>query len=163
MESSDGGIKITYTVTRSTSEGTKILVTPTANPGKTAQPSSIAPRMYDFTACIEPCNGSNSLTTFPANTKTINISWSYENIPSGAHYVRKWTHETKGLWMTYDCSWDRSSTGKVSTKFYDNYGLAAGTWTITMEVNGKIVLQKKLSIKGSVDTWLPLPPISRCF
>ena len=36
VESSDGGIKITYTITRSTSEGRQILVTPTGSPTKTS-------------------------------------------------------------------------------------------------------------------------------
>ena len=65
--------------------------------------------------------------------------------------------------MTYDCTWDRGSSGEVSTKFYDNGGLAAGTWTITMEVNDQVVLQENISIGGNENYWAPLAPLYQCF
>lgn len=122
----------------------------------------LTPAMFDFQVCADPCNGSNGARTFSPTTN-LYLSWKYENIPADAHFVRYWTHETKGLWMTYDCTWDRSSAGQVSTRFYDNGGLAAGRWTVTMEVNDEIVLTEQLVIQGNEQYWDPWPPVYRCF
>lgn len=167
VTSSDGGIKITYTVTRSSvaaSQPTQKSSATPSSPKSTKTPQSVdkPARMYDFSACIDTCNGSNGQTTFPANMYTINISWKYSDIPSDAHYVRYWKHESKGLWMTYDCTWDRGTSGEIKTKLYDNGGLAAGKWTVTMQVNGSVVLQKSITIQGSEDYWDPWSPLYQC-
>jgi len=126
--------------------------------------SSGSPRIYGFSACIDPCNGSNAITNFPEGTSTIHISWKYENIPTGSHYIRYWTHENKGLWMTYDCSWDRSSSGEINMKFYETGGgLASGAWTLIMKVDDAVVLQEQLTIAGNENYWAPLSPLYKCF
>ena len=137
-------------------------------PGETAAAQTntpaAAPRIYDFTACVDPCGSGSNTTTFPANTDSINISWKYENIPQGAHYVRFWTHQQKGLWKTYDCAWDRPSSGQINLRFFDvTGGLAAGVWTVTMKVNDVVIFQKQLTIQGSNNHWVPANPVKACF
>jgi len=141
-------------------------VPPTAviSPAQASQTAAATPRIYDFSACLSTCTGSNGLTTFPANTETIYISWKWVNIPPGAHYVRTWTHETKGVWKTYDCAWDQPSAGEKDIRFFDIAGgLASGVWTLTMTVNNQVILEQKLTIQGTNQHWDPSSPISGCF
>ena len=144
--------------------------TPTAQPatqgGISSQPASAgAPQIYDFSACVDVCNGSNGMTTFPAGTNTINITWKYKNIAQGVHYIRQWTHAQRGEWKTYDCAWDKPSSGTIAIRFFDTRGgLAAGVWTLTMKVNDVVLLQEKLTIEGNNSYWLPqTAPINACF
>ena len=126
---------------------TEISTLPTATLQLTSAPS---PRIYDFAACLLPCNGSNSLNIFPPKTTNIYLIWKYENIPSGAHVVRTWKIVEKDIiWIRYDCSWSGSSSGSVSRSLYDGNGLASGTWELTMSVNDVVLLKQQILIQGS--------------
>ncbi|MBX3037690.1 MAG: hypothetical protein KF758_12345 [Anaerolineales bacterium] len=173
VTSNDGGMRIVYTVSRSLSNESEIYPTATLKPQptntllptNTPLPTAIIPRIYDFSACTkQPCNKSNAITTFKAGTDTIYISWKYENISYGSHYIRYWTHERKGRWMTYECSWDRNSSGEINMKLFETGGpLASGKWTVTMVVNDEVILQESLTIVGNENFWAPVPPRYFCF
>jgi len=136
---------------------------PAGNTGQATQSPLDAPRVYDFTACTDPCNATIGSLTFAA-TNSINISWKYENFPQSAHYVRSWKHATLGVWKTYDCSWSLPPSGEINIKLFDLAGgLAAGKWTLTMTLNNQVLLQKELTIQGSDSHWAPQPPIYACF
>ena len=137
--------------------------TATLSPAQATQTAVAGPHVTSFAACLSTCSGSNAQTTFPAKTKTIFITWKYENFPAGAHYVRTWTHENYGVWKTYDCRWDRPKDGQISIKFFDVSGLAAGVWTLKMTVDNQLVLDQKLTIEGTETYWAPMSPISSCF
>ena len=132
--------------------------TPTASPLP-------QPRIYDFAACLDPCTGSNALTTFPAKTRIIYLTWKYENIPQNALYVRDYAQESGGgwaSWVTYDCVWTKPPSGNYDVNLYDYAGLASGNWRITISVSGVILLQKTIFIQGHWKNWNPQGVFNSC-
>ncbi|HUI88299.1 MAG TPA: toll/interleukin-1 receptor domain-containing protein [Anaerolineales bacterium] len=122
-----------------------------------------SPRIFDFSACSDPCNGSNGITSFPSKVEIIHLAWQYANIPTGAHYVRNWSHEQKGSWVTYDCIWPGPSSGQVGLTLYDTGGLASGNWVITITVNDTVLLKERIFIEGSYGYWNPAGTFHSCY
>lgn len=119
-------------------------------------------RIYDFSACQRSCNGNNSAFTFSSPIATIYIEWSYENIPHGASYVRKWSMNGRE-WIKYDCIWTGNENGRDSVKLTEPKGLHSGTWELTIIVNGEILLSEQISISGNSDYWDPAGTLNSCY
>lgn len=127
---------------------------PTANPPM--------PRIYNFIACKEPCNGGNSSTSFASVMTKIYLEWDYENIPYGASYIRKWTMDGRE-WIKYDCTWTGSENGRESIKLTEPKGLHSGTWELTIIVDGNVLLSEQINVSGSWDYWNPAGTLNSCY
>jgi hypothetical protein len=121
-----------------------------------------APRIYNFNACKESCNGSNPATTFPSAITKIYLRWDYENIPYGASYIRKWTMDGRE-WIKYDCTWTGSENGQESVKLTEPKGLHSGTWELTIIVDGDVLLNEQISVSGNWDYWDPAGTLNSCY
>ena len=120
------------------------------------------PRINNFSACKDPCNGSNSATTFPSAIKKIYLEWDYENIPYGAHYIRKWTMNGKE-WIKYDCTWTGNEDGRESVKLTEPKGLHSGTWKLTILVDENVLLNEQINVSGNWDYWDPAGTVKSCY
>lgn len=138
------------------------------NSNPTSQESSIIPtnlpmpRIYNFSACNNSCNGNNSITTFPSAITKIYLEWDYENIPYGAKYIRKWTMNGKE-WIKYDCTWTGNENGRESVKLTEPKGLHSGTWELTVIVDGNVLLNEKITVSGDWDYWDPAGTLNSCY
>lgn len=124
--------------------------------------NSSTPRIYNFTACKEPCNGGNSTTTFPSAITKVYLEWDYENIPYGSSYIRTWTMNGKE-WIKYDCSWTGSENGRDSVKLTEPKGLHSGTWELTIVVNGTVLLSEQINVSGNWNYWDPAGTLNSCY
>ena len=124
---------------------------------------SLEPRLYDFSSCIDICNGSNSINSFFQKPLNINVMWKYENIPLGAQHIITWSVEKKGTWITFSCNWTGPSSGTVESNIHDVNGLPSGSWTITIFVNDKALLQNSFFIQGHFNNWDPQGTIAACY
>ncbi len=120
------------------------------------------PRMYNFNTCKEPCNGNNSISTFPSGITRIYLEWDYENIPYGADYIRKWTMDGRE-WIKYDCTWTGSENGRESVKLTEPKGLHSGTWELTVIVDGTVLLNEQITVSGNGDYWDPAGTLNSCY
>lgn len=120
------------------------------------------PYMGNFSACIEPCNESNSISNFPEAITKVYIEWDYENIPYGARYTRKWTMDGKE-WIRYECLWSGSENGRDSVKLTEPRGLHSGTWELTISVNDEILLREQINVSGNWGYWDPAGSLSSCY
>ena len=127
-------------------------------------PPAGEPRIYDFEACLETCDGTNSRTSFPKRILSIQLAWKYENIPTGAHYVRNWSHDEFGSWVTYDCTWPGPPSGDVQTSIYDyDEGLTSGNWYVTISVDGETIFREHIFIEGNYKSWSPAGEFDTCY
>lgn len=123
----------------------------------------------NFQACLDPCTGSNAIDTFPEKTTRIYLQWSYQNIPAHATYKRTVTLGSR-VWATYTTNWDEcafpstSSTapGIETHTFTEPDGIASGVWTISVEINGEVLLQKNLTVLGSWTYFAPAGTFVHC-
>src|SRR6266852_3661498 len=99
---------------------------PTAVPPPAPAPQ---PRMFDFIACRPACNGTNQSRVFPERSKEIWLQWKYENIPTGADYMRLWTLDGRE-WVRYTCKWPGPATGVESLTLSEPQGLHSGDWVV---------------------------------
>jgi len=77
------------------------------------------------------------------------MTWQYENILYHAHVVRTWKiMDYNKDWVSYDCFWPGPSSGIIKKSFYDEGGLASGTWEMTITVNDVVLLRQQLFIQG---------------
>jgi hypothetical protein len=121
------------------------------------------PRIYNFQACIDPCNGQNSSTVFDASVgiNEIYIQFDYENFDPGAQYTRSWTNRGDE-WIKYTCAWDGPSAGTEMFKLTEPGGLANGVWEVTITVNDTVMIES-FELTGTWDFWEPVPnPINKC-
>ncbi len=148
-----------------TPQPTEITSTVTPAPTATTVPTqSTAPRIYDFAACLQPCEESNGVVAFPSKTTNIYIALKYENIPAWAHVVRTWeVREKNQVWATYDCTWSDPPSGIKHFSLYDVKGLTSGTWELTISVNGAVLLQQQIFVQGNWLYWAPAGTRSTCF
>ncbi len=121
-----------------------------------------APRIYNFNACKEPCNGGNSANSFPSAITKIYLEWDYENIPYGASYIRKWTMDGRE-WIKYDCTWTGNENGRESVKLTEPKGLHSGTWELTIIVDGNVLLNEQINVSGNGDYWDPAGTLNSCY
>jgi len=114
--------------------------------------------------CSETCSkdGSNSINVFPEKTKRIFLQWSFYNIPLGAHYDRIWTKDGKE-WARYSCNWDGPSSGTDLITLTEPAGLASGKWTMTISVEGIVIAEKTIEIKGNWEYWDPAGEFYTCY
>jgi RNA polymerase subunit RPABC4/transcription elongation factor Spt4 len=121
-------------------------------------------KIYDFTACRETCleNGSNSTGTFPGGAQKIYARWAYENIPTGSHYVRKWTMDGRE-WVRYDCSWSGPETGIDDITLSEPDGLHSGTWEISITVDEVVLLREQIVVTGNWTFWEPAGVFYSCY
>jgi serine/threonine protein kinase len=120
------------------------------------------PRMFNFQACLDTCNGNNSLTSFPEKTKRINLQWQYENIPANSHYIRISSYE--GLvWAKYDCTWPYSLSGTESVNFTEPGGIRSGDWTLTVYINGEKLLNENIHVEGNWNYWSTAGDFTTCY
>jgi hypothetical protein len=130
----------------------------------TPLPTAGKPRIYDFEACLETCDGTNSRTSFPKRILSIQLAWKFENIPTGAHYVRDWSHEEFGSWVTYDCKWPGPPSGNVQTNLYDyDEGLTSGNWYVTISVDDETIFRERIFVEGNYKTWSPAGRFDTCY
>lgn len=142
---------------------------PTPKPSPTATRTAVptpAARFSNFYACAEPCSGSPSAAAraFAEKSKYIYVNYDYENIPPGAHYTRTWSVKGRGEWVRYDCTWPGPSGGHESDlRLWDMEGLTSGEWTVTITIDGEVVLQETLTIRGDWDIWTPAGVFDGCY
>jgi hypothetical protein len=135
------------------------VIAPTSPPS----PSNIlSPSMGNFSACLEPCNGSNSTSNFPEAITKLHVEWDYENIPYGARYIRKWTMDGNE-WIRYDCAWSGNESGRDSVKLTEPKGLHSGSWELTISVNNETLLREQINISGNWDYWDPAGTLNSCY
>lgn len=130
--------------------------------GNPTQSPPTGPAMYDFSACAEPCNGSNATTIFVPETKKIYTQWSYRNIPIGAAYVRTWARSGKE-WIKYICTWPGPTDGKDVVILSEPKGLRSGVWEMTITINGTVLLREKVQIQGEYTFWDPVGTVNGCY
>ena len=124
------------------------------------QPSG---KIYAFQACLEPCNGSNAQSTFPSKTKNIYLTWKYENIPAGAHYIRTWSLDGRE-WVRYDCTWTGLRSGQeMVNPLTEPRGLASGSWEMVILVDDVEWLRESLTVEGKWDYWDPAGVFHTCY
>jgi hypothetical protein len=129
---------------------------------KTASPEP-EPKIFNFSACVEePCSEKNNNYSFPEATKIIYLHWDFENMPLGANYVRSWKMEN-AEWVQYECTWPGPQDSKVDISLREPAGLASGTWSVTITVNGIELLNEQIKIEGNWDYWSPAGTISSCY
>jgi len=120
------------------------------------------PRTSNFSACKQPCNGSNSTRNFSEASTKIYLEWDYENIPYGARYIRTWTLKGKE-WIRYDCTWTGPESGLDSVKLTEPKGLHSGEWELKIEVNGMILLTEQINVAGNWTYWDPAGTLDSCY
>ncbi len=136
-------------------------------------PSSTSPAMSagsgnsqisHFAACAEPClpDGSNATRVFPEGTTKMYLQWDYADIPSGAHYVRRWTMDGNE-WVKYDCAWPGPASGTDQVTLKEPGGLHAGTWELTITVDDKVLLREQVVVEGSSTYWSPAGTFNSCY
>ena len=127
---------------------------PTATPiPPSGSISSLYPRIYNFQACSEPCNGHNGKRSFPGGTKKIYVQWDYDDIPVGADYMRIWRMDGKE-WVKYICSWPGPSSGtETNVTLTEPGGLHSGTWEIVIKIDGNTLLREQIEITGNWNYW----------
>ena len=161
-----------YVTPLDSGSGETIDVTPTAyiqvNPSATSHEpvviptSAPTPRIHNFSACKDPCNGSNATITFPSAITRIYLQWDYENIPYGAHYVRKWMMNGRE-WIKYDCTWTKSENGRDSVELTEPKGLHSGTWQLSIMVDNTVLINEQINISGDWDYWDPAGTLTSCY
>jgi serine/threonine protein kinase len=143
-----------------------VAVQPTNIPYPTAIPPTPRPVMQisNFYACSSDCraDGSNSQDTFPEKITKIYLRWDFQNIPQGAHYRRTWTNGGR-VWVQYDCIWPGPSNGTSITPITEPDGLASGTWEVTIDVDGQVLITKDIFISGSWTYFTPAGTSNKCF
>lgn len=120
------------------------------------------PRMSNFSACIQPCNGSDSTKNFPEASTKIYVEWDYENIPYGSRYTREWRLNGK-RWISYDCTWTGPESGRDSVKLTEPKGLHSGEWELRIEVNGMTLLVEQITLAGNWTYWDPAGILDSCY
>ena len=134
--------------------------TATVPPTATGAPT---PRAYDFETCAEPCNGSNAQQRFPGGINEIYFRYRFENIPTGSHYIRTWEVVGKEPdWVRYDCTWPGPESGELDLRLFDNEGLQSGTWVMTIEVDGVVLLREEVVLTGNFNLWTPAGTFNTC-
>ena len=126
----------------------------------TPKPSS--PEMYNFSACLQPCNGANARRDFPGGTTRIYVEWDYRNIPYGADYQRVWTMDGKE-WIRYSCTWTGNSDGHDAVELREPYGLHSGTWEMRIYINGKMLIKEQIYLSGNHTYWDPAGTLNKCY
>jgi serine/threonine protein kinase len=132
---------------------------PTSLPSATAEP---APRMYEFEVCLQPCNGSNAIRSFPATTTKIYVRWKYSNIPANVKYVRVWTQSGRE-WVRYECNWPNASSGIEEITLTEPGGLHSGTWIIKVYIDGQLLLNESIFVEGNSTYWDPAGTFNSCY
>ena len=129
------------------------------------QSSTPAPaRIFSFLSCAEPCadNGSNATRTFPKGTTRLYAQWKYENIPSGARYVREWAMNGQ-TWVKYNCTWPGPESGADEITLKEPGGLHSGTWEVTIAVDGNVLLRERVMVEGNSTYWSPAGTFNNCY
>ncbi|MFN2297728.1 MAG: hypothetical protein ACK2UB_02690 [Anaerolineales bacterium] len=131
-------------------------------PVTTPSISPLPPPIFgDFVICLVKCNGFNSINTFPEKTSVINAQWNYQNVPAGAAYERTWSLGVD-LWVKYACVWDGPSEGIERISMIEDRGFHSGTWTMTIKIDGTVVMQETVFIEGNWDYWDPAGEFDFC-
>lgn len=132
----------------------------------TPTPATATPlpgRVYNFQACSEPCNGSNHQDTFSQKIERIYVTWKYENITPGAHFVRTWSLDGRE-WVRYDCFWNGASSGQEDVNpLAEPRGLASGVWEMVIRVDDEILLREEITVEGRWDYWNPAGVYHTCY
>jgi hypothetical protein len=122
----------------------------------------VAPRVFDFVACAEPCTGSNATEAFPEGTTTIHARWNFSGIAEGASYLRTWTMD--GMeWVRYDCAWPGPPGGRHEVTLHEPLGLHSGVWRLSISVDGAILLDESVVVEGDVEAWSPAGVFNDCY
>lgn len=122
-----------------------------------------APQVWDFAACqSQPCSEGNATRTFPEAARKIYLHWRFKNIPSGAHYVRRWTMDGNE-WVRYDCTWSGAETGSADIDLTEPDGLHSGTWEVTITVDGVELLREQVVVEGNWNFWTPAGVFGTCY
>lgn len=124
----------------------------------------VSPRIHGFAACQEPClaGGSNATRTFPGGATRIYAQWNYENIPTGARYIRTWTWNSQE-WVRYECAWPGPASGIDTVSLREPDGLRSGNWEVTISVNGTVLLQEQVMVEGNWSYWYPAGVFNACY
>jgi len=167
-QSTNNQVKFTFTTQKSsTAEGIIVQASSANPPAPLAQSTSVPavaaaqPRIFNFQACVDPCTGSNSITSFPEKITKIYLQWQYENIPANASYVR-FTSYGGTDWARYVCIWPNSSNGTDSVTFTEPGGIQSGEWMFTIMINGATLLQQTFNVQGSFKYWSPAGLFNTC-
>jgi hypothetical protein len=122
------------------------------------------PRAGNFMRCDGPCRAdSRPLTTAaPEGSTVLHFQWQYSDIPTGAQYTRSWRLRGKGEWIRYQCTWPGPEDGVQSIRLTEPLGLHAGTWEVTVTVDGQEILREAVEVAGSETYWDPAGVFNRC-
>jgi hypothetical protein len=136
-------------------------------PTETLPPATITlspvpiPIFSDFIFCRVPCSGFNDVNSLPEKTSVIYAQWRYRNVPAGAAYERTWSLGID-LWVKYSCLWDGPSEGIERISMVEDRGFHSGTWTMTIKIEGTVVMQEAVFIQGNWDYWDPAGEFDFC-
>lgn len=132
------------------------------DPSVPKDPSNMGqPIVDDFRACLQPCNETTAIKTFPEKTVKIYAQWSFTNIPNGADYVRIWNMNGQE-WARYTCKWDGSVSGIQKVELTEPMGLHSGIWEMRIIINNQVLLQEQIEVTGNWNYWLPAGTFARC-
>ena len=161
-----GTVTITPTASPSPTPSPTWTPSPSPTPTSTATPTRLpGPYFSDAYFCLTPClpDGSNSTDAFPAGITEIFTRWRYEDIPPNARYERIWTSNGQE-YVRYDCIWPGPGSGvDDEVVLTHSRGLRAGTWELTIRVEGQTVLQEQITLTGNHDYWRPVGTFNRCY
>jgi serine/threonine-protein kinase len=124
--------------------------------------SALSPKFYAFVACIISCDGTNSTRTFREGATKFYLQWKYENVPTGAHYIRAWTMNGQE-WVRYDCIWPGPETGTDNITLSEPDGLHSGTWEVTISLDGVVYMREQIVVEGNWTFWFPAGVFSTCY
>ena len=140
-----------------------VTATVTETAAATPRATLLPGRVYDFQACPEPCDGSNTQATYPQKTQNIYLTWKYENIPVGAHYIRTWSLDGRE-WVRYDCIWNGQRNGvEIVNPLSEPRGLASGKWEMVIRVDDTELLRETITVEGKWDYWSPAGVFHTCY
>jgi serine/threonine protein kinase len=126
----------------------------TAAPEATLPPAPPPPAV-SFRFCPQPCSqaGAQPAVSFPATTQ-VYYAIDFSGMTLGDIWDRIWT-SAPGAWATYQgCHWKRA-TGTVEGKLYDNGGLRAGRWTVTVKTQSGD-FSGSFTVGGDSTYWSPV-------
>jgi hypothetical protein len=118
--------------------------------------------MFDFQACLEPCNGFNSPINFPERTTRIYVQWRYEYIPIHSRYIRIWSQGGRE-WVRYECEWPNNSSGTEKVTLTEPDGLHSGEWLLTVLINNQVLLSETIDVLGNWNYWSPAGYFNTCY
>jgi hypothetical protein len=94
------------------------------------------------------------VTSFPARTTHIFLSWDYHGFYPGMPYTRIWRNRGEE-WVHYECIWQGPKAGRFNLTLWDVDGLRSGNWMLDLAIEGQPAAQAQVEVRGSYQYWDP--------